>query len=129
MINLIEQENFNHIFTTKYLDFNPHNDSGITKCLVYRESGLCVGYVIFNHWDDQVEILMIGVKKEMWNHGIGSTLLREVKRYGLIITIEVRASNTNAIKFYEVNDFVFSHRKEKYYDNNEDGLYYIWKKN
>ena len=42
------------------------------------------------------------------------------------ITLEVRKSNSNAIKLYEKYGFVLSHIKEGYYqDNGEDALYMI----
>jgi ribosomal protein S18 acetylase RimI-like enzyme len=128
MIDLIEREDFGESFTKSYILNNIVNvKDPISSCFVYRSEGLCLGFILFNNYDEQSEVLIFAVKKEFSRKGIGSALMDRVKEISKIITIEVRCSNTNAIRFYEKSGFKLTVKKVKYYDN-EDGLYYIWKK-
>ena len=128
MIYLIEIENFGFDFSRRYMIENGYNHkTKTTKCYVYRVKGLTIGYILFNYYKNS-EILMLGVKSEFKHQGIGTKLLNKVKQYSDNITLEVRKSNTLAISFYEKNSFILYKVIANYYVD-EDGLYYIWKKN
>ncbi len=129
MIDLIEMENFGHTFTSQYIKFNGVNkEELVTRCLVLRVDELTVGYILFNHYDENTEILMMGVWHKFMRIGIGTDLINMVKNISNTITLEVRKSNERAIGFYERNGFVLFKQMEKYYED-EDGFYYLWKKN
>ena len=75
---------------------------------------------------DRIEIEYIYTKEDYRNNGIASKLLSYLVELGinndcLNITLEVRCSNKNAIKFYEKNGFKKVSIRKNYY-NDEDGI-------
>ena len=84
--------------------------------------GFAVGTITY---EEKGKIILIGVDKDYRNKGIGSKLL---KRLLLIfslkgineVELEVRVSNSNAIKFYEKRGFKKKERMRGYYEDGED---------
>ena len=77
---------------------------------------------------DSATICQIGVLKEFRNQGIASRLIEEMvkdlKAHDVeFLTLEVRASNIEAIKLYEKNGFLLITTKKDYYSDGEDALY------
>ena len=77
---------------------------------------------------DQAEVMHIAVAPELRGQGIGTIIFGELikavkKRGATSITLEVRPSNTAAIKLYESFGLKSVGRRKGYYlDNNEDAL-------
>ncbi|MGL4687902.1 MAG: ribosomal protein S18-alanine N-acetyltransferase [Fusobacteriaceae bacterium] len=95
------------------------------KIFVFKELNKEIdSYLIVYNSFDVYEIIKIGVKKEKRNLGYGKLLLDNMKKeYNLDLLLEVRESNTVAIKFYEKNNFEkISVRKNYYSDNNENAI-------
>ena len=76
----------------------------------------------------EAELCNLGVKRKYRKSGIGRKLLersiayfKETKAFSIFL--EVRASNTGAVRFYENNGFLRISRRPGYYDNpREDAL-------
>lgn len=92
--------------------------------------GKLVGYIGTCSCLDYMDILSIVVKKDCQKNGIGSNLLHYVidiaKEDNITeIFLEVRASNENAINFYEHHGFKNINTRKSYYpDNHEDAFVY-----
>jgi len=94
---------------------------------VIEEMGRIVGFV-FGVMSSEVEcrVLMLAVKKEYRNQGIGTMLLNRFLMEGAnrgvgLISLEVRASNLSGIRFYQRLGFMMTGRIPNYYSNGEDG--------
>ena len=95
--------------------------------LVAEEMGRIVGF-LFGIMSSEVEcrVLMLAVKKEQRNHGLGTMLLNrfllECANRGVqFVSLEVRSSNLSAIRFYQRLGFMMTGRIPDYYSNGEDG--------
>ena len=95
--------------------------------LVIEEMGRIVGF-LFGVMSSEVEcrVLMLAVKKEYRNQGIGTMLLNRFLMEGAnrgvqMISLEVRASNLSGIRFYQRLGFMMTGRIPNYYSNGEDG--------
>ena len=77
---------------------------------------------------DQAEVMHVAVEPELRGQGIGTILFGELiktvkKRGATSITLEVRPSNTAAVKLYGNFGLKSVGRRKGYYlDNNEDAL-------
>lgn len=85
-----------------------------------------------DYWNtfDSGTICQIAIHPELQGYKLGSQLMEEVIKDAKIkkvrtLTLEVRASNEKAIKFYLKHGFKISHKKEAYYSNGEDAIYMI----
>ena len=86
----------------------------------------------YDYWVtfDSATICQIAVHPDVQHMHIGSEMLQEIiadarAKKVRTITLEVRASNKNAIKFYGKFGFYVSHVKDGYYLDGEDALYMI----
>lgn len=98
-----------------------------TKCLVYTENNIVIGFATYFIMYENAEVSDIAVKKEYQGQNIGSTLLEEVIKKATdshcgLITLEVRASNSAAIEFYHGKGFRESTIRKNYYSNGENAL-------
>ena len=98
------------------------------KGLICKQDNQIIGFIIFSPINPEAHILSISVKKEMQSKGIGTLLLNsmldqcKVMNYKKIF-LEVRASNIQAINFYEKIGFSKDAIRNNYYtDNSEDAL-------
>ena len=109
------------------------NDLAHYYCL-FSKDGLLLGYAGSWHILEEAHITTIAIKPEFRNRGYGQALLKRIiddcyKEGIKYITLEVRVSNTKAIKLYTKFGFSsFGTRKAYYQDNNEDALI-MWTKN
>lgn len=93
----------------------------------YKESDL-VGYLIFSHIVDEVEIFRIAVKKSCRGEGIATLLLDALKNFGeeqkvMKALLDVRESNVAAIYLYKKAGFAEDGRRRNFYENpREDGI-------
>ncbi|MBW1981459.1 MAG: ribosomal protein S18-alanine N-acetyltransferase [Deltaproteobacteria bacterium] len=79
------------------------------------------GYIVFSH---EGHIVSMAVAPEYRRRGVGSRLLEEVEHRcaGRILHLEVRASNSIAIRFYEQCGFEAVGRRKAYYHDGEDAF-------
>lgn len=107
-------------------------NSQITNYLTAKlDNNLVVGYVGFWLVNDEAMIVNIAVHPDYRKEKIGEKLLRSIlelagKKGAKLCTLEVRISNSPAIKLYEKYGFqIIAIRKGYYRDNNEDA-YVMW---
>ncbi len=90
------------------------------------------GYVGSWLTDPNAEILNLFVSEKYRGNKIGTLLMKAVidrciEEKVEFLTLEVRPSNTFAIKMYEDLGFKQSHLRKNYYSNGEDALFMILK--
>ena len=96
--------------------------------IVISEGGRMVGFVLGSvSGPEEARILIMVVKRERRDRGIGTTLLNEfMARCGIKgikkVVLEVRASNKRASDFYSRHGFQYSGQLHKYYLDGEDGV-------
>jgi len=90
-----------------------------------------VGYVSMRHIMDEGHINNIAVSKEYRNQGIGSKLmdaLLEIAQPNIkALTLEVRASNKNAIYLYQKYGFIIEGYRKNYYNNPIEDAAIMWR--
>ncbi len=104
--------------------------SGI--CLAAELEGSLVGYLICSRYAHVWHVMNVAVDPAYQRRGIASALLEslfaQADRPGAEYTLEVRPSNTPAIRLYERYGFrVEGLRKAYYHDNREDALV-MWRR-
>ena len=96
------------------------------KILIYEEVNI-LGVLVYQYLYDRIEIDYIIVDKDYRNRGIATKLLEFIENnYNNLknITLEVRESNEEAIKFYLKNNFKEITKRKNYYKD-EDGILMI----
>ena len=103
------------------------NDDGFTASFLAEiedASGIShiVGFVIFHVAGTNCEVYNIAVDARHARTGIGKQLMTTVvneslRRYASKVLLEVRKSNTNAIRFYEGFGFKVLGERKNYYSN------------
>jgi len=97
-------------------------------CQVMEQEGRVAGFVCYRVTGDQAELLNLAVHPSFRRQGVGSQMLEETlaatARQGATrIFLEVRHSNTPALRFYERHGFQVCGRRPGYYANPpEDAL-------
>ncbi len=100
--------------------------------LVAEENGRIVGFIAgVMPQESEARILMMAVKKHFRRRGIGRALMHAFINNCTLIGakrtyLEVRRSNTAAIKFYRSLGFSTGASYPSYYDDGEDALI-MWK--
>ena len=80
-----------------------------------------IGFVIFYHVRDEIEIINIGIKKSCQRKNYGSLIVNKIKKLKNIrkIFLEVSVENTQAINFYLKNGFKKIGIRKAYYKVNK----------
>jgi [ribosomal protein S18]-alanine N-acetyltransferase len=79
-----------------------------------------IGFLVARRVGADMEILNLAVKEDARRAGVGGSLLREALKWGENSQaekafLEVRASNSAALKFYERYGFQATGRRQRYY--------------
>ena len=90
-------------------------DSDVYLMYLYEEDNLIKGFIICNHLYEKMEILLLFVKDEYRNLGIGKKLVEYLYNLSKIITLEVSVENYPALHLYEKLGFKEVGRRPKYY--------------
>lgn len=115
--------------------FNPYDinilqslyDVGI-GFLVAEEKSLIIAYIIFNiEKENHGHIISIAVDEKFRKQNVGFSLLQTaikiIKKFNCeFVNLETKASNTNAIKFYEHFGFKRTEFLKDYYEDGSDGI-------
>lgn len=104
--------------------------SSAETVLVLDDNGLAIGYVVFAQVLDEASIHRIAIHPEQRGLGMGKALLQsameQMRRAGARrCLLEVRQSNTVALRMYEANGFGHDGVRKNYYpssDGREDAL-------
>jgi ribosomal-protein-alanine acetyltransferase len=91
-------------------------------CFVAHERGEAIGFAIARILVDDAELLLISVRPDYRRSGCATALLNatidRLRALGKTpLHLEVRASNSSAIAFYESRGFVRSGLRRNYYPN------------
>ena len=80
-----------------------------------------IGFVIFYHIKDEIEIIQIGIMKSCQRKNYGSLILNKIKKLKDIrkIFLEVSVENIQAINFYLKNGFKKIGIRKAYYKVNK----------
>ena len=83
-----------------------------------------IGFAIFYHVRDEIEIIQIGIMKSCQRKNYGSLIVKEIKKLNDIrkIFLEVSAENTQAINFYLKNGFKKIGIRKAYYKVNKQRI-------
>jgi ribosomal-protein-alanine acetyltransferase len=90
-------------------------------------TGEVLGYALFWHVADELQILNVAVAPQDRRRGVGAALVRDVVDYARHhaasrILLEVRASNEAARALYARLGFEPFHVRPRYYDDGEDAV-------
>ena len=98
----------------------------------YVEAGALVGYAFISRYVDAWHVMNVAVTPEYRRRGIATTLLERVfevtaadPRRGY--TLEVRMSNTDAIRLYERLGFEHRGIRSGYYTDNREDALIMWR--
>ncbi len=96
-------------------------------CLAASARGRLAAYLVCSRYDTVWHIMNVAVDPDLRNRGTGTRLLErlveEVGDPAARYTLEVRTSNTGAIRLYERFGFLAAGLRRRYYqDNGEDAL-------
>ena len=83
-----------------------------------------IGFVIFYHVRDEIEIIQIGIMKSCQRKNYGSLIINKIKKLKDIrkIFLEVSVENTQAINFYLKNGFKKIGIRKAYYKVNKQRI-------
>ena len=83
-----------------------------------------IGFVIFYHVRDEIEIIQFGIMKPCQRKNYGSLILNKIKKLKDIrkIFLEVSVENTQAINFYLKNGFKKIGIRKAYYKVNKQRI-------
>jgi ribosomal-protein-alanine N-acetyltransferase len=92
-----------------------------------EDSGVLLGYALFWHVVDELQLLNLAVAIPARRRGIGRALMDDLIGYGRAngvarILLEVRAGNAAAIALYEQLGFTRFNVRERYYADDEDAI-------
>ena len=96
-------------------------------CLAAVSDGRLVGYLICSRYETVWHVMNVAVDSDFQRRGLASAMLAELyARVGderARFTLEVRRSNSGAIRLYEREGFRAAGMRRRYYqDNGEDAL-------
>ena len=98
----------------------------------YREEGELVGYAFVSRYVDAWHVMNVAVAHSFRRRGVASALLERIfdvtesdPRRGY--TLEVRVSNTGAIRLYERLGFEARGMRRGYYTDNREDALIMWR--
>lgn len=125
----LENECFKNPWTNEQYSYEI-KENEFSKTIVIENDNNIIGYL--NYWIifDQATINKICVDKNYRNQGLASKLLNlameDIKNNQcIIVTLEVRISNVNAISLYKKYGFSTALKKDHYYADGEDAFYMV----
>lgn len=92
--------------------------------LVAFEKEKLVSFLIGQDTVDSINILLLATEKEFEKKGFAGALVKELaeKFKGKKLWLEVKESNSCAIKFYQKNGFKPVYTRKKYYKDGENAI-------
>ncbi|MDI6742104.1 MAG: ribosomal protein S18-alanine N-acetyltransferase [Smithella sp.] len=129
----IEKESFPAPWTPGM--FKRELESAHSRCLCMRinssNRNIIAAYIIFWMISGEIHLQSLAVKKEYRKRGYAGALLKKMKEIALennvaVQTLEVRESNTEAIKLYRKSGFVVKGIRPKYYTETNENALIMW---
>ncbi|MAK06113.1 MAG: hypothetical protein CMM64_03190 [Rhodospirillaceae bacterium] len=120
LLKLIEIEKDVFDYSASIEDFINYFNEDTIKIWKISDQ-IIVGFVIFYHVRDEIEIIKIGIMKSCQRKNYGSLIINKIKKLNDIrkIFLEVSSENTQAISFYLKNDFKKIGIRKAYYKVNK----------
>ena len=123
LIKLIEIEKDIFDYSVSKKDLINYFDEKTIKIWKITDQ-IVVGFVIFYHVRDEIEIIKIGIMKSYQRKNYGSLIINKIKKLNGIrkIFLEVSFENTQAINFYLKNGFKNIGVRKAYYKVNKQRI-------
>jgi [ribosomal protein S18]-alanine N-acetyltransferase len=128
----LETESFTNPWSRETLEWELRN-SDVTHIYVLRLddgtiAAFCVCWIIFN----ELHINTVAVAPALRRQGLATVLLKHVMAEAAAravsrATLEVRASNTVALKLYEALGFRVTATRSRYYSQPEEDALILWR--
>ena len=125
-------EEVNKIASNAFDDFNKFDYERMAsnknyKFFVAKRESEVLGYVIFLHIDEKLEIIKIAVKPKARRCGVASKMIKAMLEFAKEnnhtgIILEVNENNCGARSFYEKMGFVSIYVRKKYYGGKDDAV-------
>ncbi|MBE6122758.1 MAG: ribosomal-protein-alanine N-acetyltransferase [Erysipelotrichaceae bacterium] len=99
-----------------------------SNLIVIEEDGEIAAYCDWWIIYEQAQIATIGVREKSRRKGYGQMMIDEIVKdadaHGCdFLSLEVRVSNTPAIRLYEKNGFIQANIRKNYYEDNHEDAY------
>ena len=123
LLKLIEIDEDVFDYSASIEDFKNYFNEDTIK--IWKISTLkIIGFVIFYHVKDEIEIIQIGIIKSCQRKNYGSLIINKIKKLNDIrkIFLEVSVENTQAINFYLKNGFKKIGLRKAYYKVNKQRI-------
>ena len=119
LLKLMEIDNDIFDYPTSIKDFENYFREDAIKIWKISTQKI-IGFVIFYHVRDEIEIIQIGIMKSCQRKNYGSLIVNKIKKLKDIrkIFLEVSVENTQAINFYLKNGFKKIGIRKAYYKVN-----------
>ena len=120
LLNLIEINKDVFDYSASIEDFEDYFNEDTIKIWKISTRKI-IGFVIFYHVKDEIEIIQIGIMKLFQRKNYGSSIINKIKKLNDIrkIFLEVSVENTQAINFYLKNGFKKIGIRKAYYKRNK----------
>lgn len=130
-VMVIERDSFPTPWSENSFLYELRKNKEVASLKVARLNSLLVGYVCYWLLFKEVHIMNLAVHKDFRRQGIGEALikvaLKEARdKGGERATLEVRASNTAAIRLYEKLGFRANAIRRNYYDTPKEDALVMW---
>ena len=120
LLKLIEIDKDIFDYSTSIEDFKNYFNQDTIK--IWRISDpKIIGFVVFYHVRDEIEIIKIGIMKSYQRKSYGSLVVNKIKKFKDLrkIFLEVSVENIQAINFYLKNGFKKIGIRKAYYKVNK----------
>ena len=122
----IESASFSHPWTRRHFLDEIESPCGYPVVAATQE-GVVAGYLCLKQVLDEAEILDVAVSGTFRDKGVGRILVESGlagsrDRGGIVVSLEVRVGNRDAIALYERLGFREIGRRKKYYENGDDAI-------
>ena len=123
LLKLIEIDNDIFDYPSSIKDFESYYKEHTIKIWKISTQKI-IGFVIFYHVRDEIEIIQIGIMESCQRKNYGSLLVNKIKKLKDIrkIFLEVSVENTQAINFYLKNGFKNIGTRKAYYKVNKQKI-------
>ncbi len=117
----LENECFDHPWSERLIREHLENENSVTFVCIC--DGVCAGYGGAVKVIDEGQITNIAVLPAFRKRGFGDALVNALVSCDFeFLTLEVRASNSPAIRLYEKHGFKKVGLRKRYYDGREDAV-------
>lgn len=128
----VEAESFTNPWTRAMYAWELQNPDVCHIYVVRTEACRVAGFCAFWLVVDEVHVNNVALRPLYRGRGLGTALMRrvltEARRIGAVrATLEVRASNEGAIRFYQQMGFTVTATRPRYYTNPAEDALILWR--